>query len=103
MIQDKRTHLSFQEKQYLNACQGEVGRLTDPDKWEDTAEKRKHLEDQTRKIATKLDKGYQVYGLGWQRTERVEPYDNSDLTLMGLNSLQFKKLEAYRNIIFLVL
>ena len=101
MIQPKRTHLSFQEKQYLNACQGEVGRLTDPDKWEDTAEKRKHLEDQTRKIATKLDKGYQVYGLGWQRTERVEPYDYSDLTLMGLNSLQFKKLEAYRNIIFL--
>ena len=94
MIQPKRTYLTFQEKQYLDVCKGEVGRCTDPDKWEDNAAKRKHLADQTKKIATKLEEGYQVHGLGWQRTVNVPAYDNTDLTLFGLTSGQSKKLES---------
>ena len=101
MIQPKYDYLTFQEKQYLDVCKGEVGRCTDPDKWEDNAAKRKHLADQTKKIATKLEEGYQIYGLGWQHTENVPAYDNTDLTLFGLTSGQSKKLESYRNIIFL--
>ena len=101
MIKDKRHHLSFQEKQYVKACQGEIGRCTDPDKWEDNAEKRKHLADQTKKIADKLESGYQIHGLGWSHTVRVKAYEHNDLVLMGLHSEQFKKIEGYRNIIFL--
>ena len=101
MIKPKYNYLTFQEKEYLKVCQGEVGRCTDPDKWEDNAEKRQYLADQTKKIAHKLDQGYQIHGLGWQRTERVEPYDKTDLTLFGLHSGQHKKIEGYRNIIFL--
>ena len=101
MIQDKRVHLTFQEKQYVKACAGEIGRCTDPDKWEDNAEKRKHLSDQTKKIANKLETGYQIHGLGWSHTVRVRAHEYSDLHLMGLHSEQFKKVEQYRNIIFL--
>jgi hypothetical protein len=101
--QSKTIRPTFQEKQYLEACKGEIGRCIDPVIWEDQGEKRKYLENQTKDIARKLDKGYNLNGLGWSKTERVEPYAHADLHIMGLHSQQYKKLEGYRNITFLPL
>lgn len=100
-LQSKTLHPTFQEKQYLEVCKTEIGRCMDPEKWQTQGEQRKYLADQTKEIARKLDQGYQIHGLGWNKTIRVEPYAHSDLHLMGLHSKQFKKLESYRNIIFL--
>lgn len=100
-MESTNTRLTYQEKQYVDLCKTEVGRCVDIEKWEDQGEKRKYLEDQTKDIARKLDQGYNLNGLGWRKNIRVEPYAHTDLFLMGLNSLGFKKLEGYRNIIFL--
>ena len=101
MIQDKTRDLTFQEKLYIETNIEEFGRSHDIDTWEDNAEKRKFLADQTKQIAIKLQEGYQIHGLGWSKTENVRVYEHQDLTLMGLHSKQFKKLDNYRNIIFL--
>lgn len=101
MIQDKTRELTFQEKLYIETNIEEIGRSHCIETWEDNAEKRKYLADQTKQIAIKLDQGYTTHGLGWKHQVRVEPYQNQDLHLMGLHSKQFQKLESYRNIIFL--
>lgn len=101
MIQSKTHTPTFQEKLYIDNNIDEIGRCHDPDKWEDNAEKRKHLADQTKSLAFKLNEGYQVHGLGWSRRVNLNPYQYQDLYIFGLHSKQFKKLDGYKNINFL--
>ena len=101
MTQPKTQRPTFQEKLYIDNNIDEFGRCHDPDKWHDNAEKRKYLADQTKLIASKLKEGYLVHGLGWTHRVSVEPYEDQDLYLFGLQSKQYKKLDGYKNINFL--
>ena len=92
---------TFQEKLYIENNIDEIGRCHEPEKWEDNAQKRKYLADQTKKIAFKLHQGYKLHGLGWDRHISVDPYQHQDLYIFGLHSEQFKKLDGYKNINFL--
>ena len=101
MIQSKTQRLTFQEKLYIQNNIEEIGRCHDPEKWDENAAKRKHLSDQTKKVASKLHEGFTVYGLGWDRLVNLDPYQYQDLFIFGLHSRQYKKLDGYKNINFL--
>ena len=98
MIQTKTDRLSFQEKQYVEVATNLSGVAYDIDLWEKSGFQKRHLEEQSRIIAEKLNQGYYQYGLGWKKHISVDPYTDRDLYLLGLHTKGVRKVDQYRNI-----
>ena len=101
MIKTNSQFLSFQEKQYVNIASELSGQAYDIDQWQKQGDQQRHLEVQTKQIAEKMYSGYRHYGLGWSRIVSADPYNSTDLYLLGLMSKGVKKLDNYKNISFL--
>ena len=101
MIKTNSQFLSFQEKQYVNIASELSGQAYDIDLWQKQGDQQRHLEVQTKQIAEKMYSGYRHYGLGWSRIVSVDPYNSTDLYLLGLISKGVKKIDNYKNISFL--
>jgi hypothetical protein len=88
---------SFQEKQYAKLAAEMSGHSYNVDLWEKQQKQQDHLEQQSKRVAEKLNIGFMQYGLGWKRRLSFNPYRESNLWILGLHTKGVKKLDNYQN------
>jgi hypothetical protein len=88
-MQSTTQYSEFQAHSYPSVASQLSGDLQDTDAWQKGQKQRQHLTEQTHNICKQLE------------DHGIEAYQDQDLTIFGLHSKSFKKVDPFRNICFL--
>lgn len=88
-MNNSTNYSEFQAHSYPSVASKLSGDLQEPDAWQKGQKQRQHLTEQTHKICSQLEE------------QGIEAYQEQDLTIFGLHSKAYKKVDPFRNICFL--